>query len=406
MEVLYIGKMCDEDIYKMREIKQQPYFVAQYMYEKALFDEMDNSDKICLTPISIYQTEYFPKDRLFIRFNKNNNYRFRYLSFINLPILRELSYFIAAIVEIYKWKSSNHSRKKCIYSSTHFAPVSAAVILIGYILKIPKIITFTDLSLFTYSKERIKKMSLLKRIVIKPYIKLINYLQTRYDSYILFSKAMNKIVNKRNKPSIVIEGIYNNQDLSSEIINRKSNVIAHAGTLNREVGIEKILNVFSLLEDPNLELWLIGKGDMVSEIISRSKEDTRIKFLGYMPRNQVFNKLKEASLLVNLRNPEDVYTRYSFPSKMFEYMASGTPVLTTRIEGIPEEYYQYVFSINTNDNKEIAKKINRIFNMSSEYLTDFGKKAEKFIFENKNSKKQTEKIIDFIDRIEPSKING
>ena len=50
------------------------------------------------------------------------------------------------------------------------------------------------------------------------------------------------------------------------------------------------------------------------------------------------------------------YTLYSFPSKNIEYMVSGTPVITTRLAGIPDDYYPYVFvfeeEINENINDE------------------------------------------------------
>lgn len=54
-------------------------------------------------------------------------------------------------------KMGNKNRKqcdKCIYSNTHYAPVSLGIVLIGSLLKIKKIVTFTDLSLFTYSEEK------------------------------------------------------------------------------------------------------------------------------------------------------------------------------------------------------------------------------------------------------------
>ena len=57
--------------------------------------------------------------------------------------------------------------------------------------------------------------------------------------------------------------------------------------------------------------------------------------------------MKEAKLLINLRNPEDKYTKYSFPSKTFEYMVSGTPFFTTKLEGIPSEYYNYLYCIDS-----------------------------------------------------------
>jgi len=338
MDILYFGKICENDIFKRKEKKQQPFFIAQYMYEKALCDELIKNKELDLEIASIYQTEYFPKDILFFNRKNRSKINLHYLRFINLPYLRELTYFISACICIVNWwMKHRRKRNKCTYTSCHFLPVSLAIVMMGRILSVKKIVTFTDLSVFTYSSEKINRMKMYKKILMKPYVSLVNKLQRSYDAYILFSKQMNQIVNLHNKPYLVVEGIYNSEQLNLDDVDIKVNAIAHAGTLNKEVGIEKILDVFDLIDDQDLELWLIGKGDITEEIMKRSKSDKRIKYLGFMPRSEVFDKLKKVKLLVNMRNPDDVYTKYSFPSKMFEYMASGTPVLTTKLDGIPEE---------------------------------------------------------------------
>lgn len=64
-------------------------------------------------------------------------------------------------------------------------------------------------------------MPLYKRIVIRPYVKLVNKLQQSYDLYVLFSKPMNNIVNPKNKPYVVMEGIYNPDNLDLNKVEKK-----------------------------------------------------------------------------------------------------------------------------------------------------------------------------------------
>ena len=63
----------------------------------------------------------------------------------------------------------------------------------------------------------------------------------------------------------------------------------------------------------------------------------RIEFLGMLPRTDVLELQSKATILVNPRQPVGDFTKYSFPSKTIEYMASGTPLLMYKLPGIPEE---------------------------------------------------------------------
>lgn len=106
-------------------------------------------------------------------------------------------------------------------------------------------------------------------------------------------------------------------------------------------------------------------------------------------------KEQDASLLLNIRNPEDDYTKYSFPSKMIEYMISGTPMLTTKLPGIPDEYYDYVYTVDY-DFDRMAQMIDDILNNSPEKRQELGKKAQNFVIKNKNCECQIKKMVDFL----------
>lgn len=401
MKLLYFGKLTDNSIYEEKVKEKNPYFVAQFMYESTLKREFERNEEFEVKYISIYQTDYFPKNSLFINKNEKRDSNFYYLPFINIPFFRELSYFMCTMFQIFNWYIKNFKNEKIIYSSNHFPPVSLGIILLGKLLNLTKVVTFTDLSLFSYSEKKIKQMKLYKKIMMKPYLRLVNYLQQQYDGYILFSNQMNEIVNPYKKPNIVIEGIFNSTSVGSvdRVKYENKKIVTHAGTLNKEVGIDKIVSVFRELQTENIELWLIGNGDYVDTIKEIAKIDSRIKYLGFLPKKEVFKKLTQSTVLVNFRNPKDEYTKYSFPSKLFEYMVSGTPVFTTALDGIPPEYYEYMFSSESYDDLQLSYELDLILNKTPGELNDISYKSSEFILNNKTSGVQGKKILDFLNNL-------
>ena len=395
IDILYFGNFCDEKLHlKDEKENKSPYRMAQYNYEKAFLDETCNINDVDI--ISLYQQENFPKNELY--FNRKSfrkdKIKISYMPYINFPFIKEALFFINTCFKIIKWNNNSKDNERCIFSNIHYAHVSLADVAMGKLLNIKKVITFTDLSLYTYSKEKQKNMVWYKKMVIRPYIALVNRLQQSYDLYILFSKEMNNIVNPFNRPFIVMEGIYNKDELNFDKVKREK-AIAYAGKLNKEVGVNKILEVFSKIKDQDLELWLLGSGDMEKDIIQASKKNKRIKFLGFKTRKEVFEYLKKAKVLVNLRNPKLEYTKYSFPSKTFEYMVSGTPFVTTKLDGIPKEYERYIFFTDY-DNETIIKEIEKILKMNEEEIETIGNNAREFVINNKSAVKQVEVINKFL----------
>jgi glycosyltransferase involved in cell wall biosynthesis len=227
---------------------------------------------------------------------------------------------------------------------------------------------------------------------------LINKLIKNIDAFILFSDAMRERLPINNKDSIVIEGVYspNGLDLNKR---PKKYAIMHAGTLHKNIGIENLIEGFKQINDPKLELWLFGDGELNEYIQKESKIDTRIRFFGFVSRTDLFEYQKQAFLLINARNHTDEYTKYSFPSKTYEYMVSGTPFLTTKLQGIPEEYYNFVYKMDNNDPTVIASNIIKILSISEEENNIFGERAREFILKNKNKNYQSNKVKNFLESI-------
>lgn len=214
------------------------------------------------------------------------------------------------------------------------------------------------------------------------------------DGYILFTEQMQEYFSKFNKPYTVVEGVY--RDKYPLTPTKKEHFIMHAGSLHYNIGIEELISAFEKISDQTEELWFFGSGAMDEYIKEKAKNNKRIKHMGFVDPQLLFEYEKQATLLVNVRDPKAEYTKYSFPSKTFEYMASGTPFLTTELPGIPLEYKDHLFIIESNSVDEIKDGIDRVLALSEQERQKFGADAQTFVLTQKNKFIQSKKFSDFL----------
>ncbi|WP_260284801.1 glycosyltransferase [Peribacillus aracenensis] len=408
MKILYFGSVCDEEWFDtVSSKKSMPSQVAQYMFEKALVSGFSNIENIDMNIYYLYQEPYYPKGT-YLRFKKrikklNNKYIVSYLSNINLPFIKEIFSFFQGLTLTMIWGLKNRNNdQKVILTPFNYTPLSLGIYLASKVFRIKRVNIFTDLSSDILSLKRQKDMPRFKKFLLPYYIKLVDFIEHNYDGYVLFTEPMNSRVNPLGKPYIVMEGIFNNDLVLSNVAKRRS--IMYAGTLAFEYGVKNIIDAFEEIKDDELELWLFGDGDMKEYINELCKRDKRVHFFGFLPREQVFEYEKKATLLVNIRDPKDKYTMYSFPSKTFEYMVSGTPFLTTKLMGIPEEYYKFMYTIDSIDINTLKSKIEEILSTPQSTLNELGLEARQFVIKNKNSNTQTLKINTLMEKISSESI--
>ena len=103
-------------------------------------------------------------------------------------------------------------------------------------------------------------------------------------------------------------------------------------------------------------------------------------------------------MLVNPRPTAEEFVKYSFPSKTMEYMSTGTPVLTTVLPGMPEEYHPYVYLIRDETPQGIARALKDTLAQSDEALLQKGMAARNFVLTEKDNVTQAEKILEMLKR--------
>lgn len=77
-------------------------------------------------------------------------------------------------------------------------------------------------------------------------------------------------------------------------------------------------------------------------------------------------------------------------------MASGTPTLTTKLPGMPDDYYKYVFLFSDESPQKMSEDIKRIFCFSDEELHTKGREAKDWILKEKNNILQIKNVIDML----------
>lgn len=214
------------------------------------------------------------------------------------------------------------------------------------------------------------------------------------DSFVLLTEQMRIPLKVGRRPWLLMEGLYKPVEQLS--IEKQERTLLYTGKLDSRFGIRDLLKAFQAIEYDDVQLWICGDGTDREYVKKIACIDKRIKYFGMLNQTEVFELQKKASLLINPRKPEGEYTKYSFPSKTMEYMASGTPTLMYQLPGMPDDYMPYVILFRNSSEKEMIITITEWLNKPQVELDAFGASARNFIMENKTADKQIGRFLNFI----------
>ncbi len=218
------------------------------------------------------------------------------------------------------------------------------------------------------------------------------------DKYILYSKHMAEFLKLRDGTWTVMEGSFDSSLIVEEVPDKPKDKlpIMYSGVLDTRYGIPELLEAFSMLDD-RFELWFTGTGNAVNLINQCAQKDARIHNLGFLPsRRDLLLKQKEAAMLISTRRPDEKASDYCFPSKLFEYMISGNPVISCRIGGIPDEYFNYLVEMKSTSPNDIKQAILSVSEMTEEERASLGNGARDFVLNEKSNVAQARRMLEFV----------
>lgn len=314
------------------------------------------------------------------------------LGFLNFSIVKIASRFFSLLSFLVKEKLKSGS--SVVIYSMHL-PFIAATVLARFVSRRKYSIYIVVPDLPEYMCDR---SDITYRFFKKIDFFLLSFFRRYADGYILLTKHMASKLNINDDQYIVVEGVANLQDYEKSLHVNKEKYIFYSGTLAERYGIKELVDAFIELKPKHYQLWICGDGDSLSYIEKKSITENGIKYLGQLPREEVIELQKNAAVLVNPRRPEGEFTKYSFPSKVMEYMTSGRPVLMHKLPGIPSEYFQYCYTPASSSFSSFVDCLNNTLALPSSDLTSKGLAAKNFINKNKTYVNQAEKIKDFLLR--------
>jgi len=402
MDIFYVSGLCSDKkfnaIFNMSDMKPaQQIQKFHNLLSKGFRDLINEIYIMTALPISRSNTKkkWFSTDK-----EIEGNALYHYLPFANLPALRYILIFFVGFFTCVNWSIKKRKKEKAIVCDILNLTISMVALVASKLCGVKSVAIVTDIPnhLDNYTME---EKSGTKYLFSNLYRLTCNFFMYRYDSYILLTEQMNEVVNPKNKPHIVIEGMVdsNMKAVSNTLENKyKEKVVIYAGALRKNNGIKKLIEAFIKLDMDDARLWLFGSGEMEEEIRNYEKIDNRIKYFRVVPNQVVVEEELKATLLINPRPSDEEFTKYSFPSKNMEYMVSGTPILTTNLPGMPEEYKRYVYLIEDETVEGLTETLKRILSKSKEELHEKGEKAKKFVLEEKNNILQAKKIINMCNK--------
>lgn len=171
--------------------------------------------------------------------------------------------------------------------------------------------------------------------------------------------------------------------------------ICHIGSLSEERGIRELLTACNKIN----ATVLLG-GDFASEefqnSLTRDGLMENVEFVGYCDRYQVVDYYKKSKIGASTILPVGQYPiAGNLPTKVYEFMAMGIPVVISNFSHTLEvlEEYRFGIAVNPYDINAIENAINKLLN-DDELRSKMGQNGRKAIEEVFNWEEEAKKIID------------
>lgn len=403
--IIYIGKFFPKHIIETINVDSRGKIgMSNHNFEMSIINGLCQQDNItlrCLTIPGVYSFPYNNK-RLFTK-KESYDYKSTHITsigFCNLPILKEIWATFGMCVQILHNVSQFDSDKINIVINTPDNRLLNAVRCAKYLTRkhLTQTVIIPDIPSMIATMG---KKSYIKRIIFRYLDKKAMSITSQSDGLVLLTESMMDFI-ERPLPHIVMEGIadLNTMNLEMETISSDKEIILYTGTLRKIFGVTNLIEAFYKVKEVNVELWICGSGDSKEYIEDAAKKDQRIKFWGLVDSRTALEMQHQATILINPRTSVGEYTKYSFPSKTMEYLLAGKSVIINRLPGIPEEYYQYVYTPKDESISALTNCISDILALNKRERKEKAMKGKEFIIKYKNSEIQTSRVLELIRQYE------
>ena len=159
------------------------------------------------------------------------------------------------------------------------------------------------------------------------YQKQVLSLSSKADGYFCLTNGLNALFNKANKPSLIKPGIAEQIEVPANPHPRP--YFYYGGALFVKDGTKALIDAYEG-SNADYDLVIAGHGNYEEEVKRASSSDPRIRFLGQISKRDNAAYEANADLLINPRLYRQELDEVSIPSKLLEYLALGSRIVSTK----------------------------------------------------------------------------
>lgn len=309
--------------------------------------------------------------------------------FANASLVR---YFARLISAFFGLRSGSAARADTILVYSAHVPFMIAAVLAGRVFGRRQLaIIVLDLP------EYMGAMGLAQKLFGGINQTLFYRLIRSFDKVAVLTAAMIPRLGVDPANAVVVEGIATLGDRNAAPADASGgHSFLYTGTLALRYGIKELVDGFRMVDRADAALWVCGAGEGADYVAAAAAADPRIRFFGQVDRSNALELQTQASFLINPRRGNDEFVKYSFPSKVMEYMASGTPVIMYHLPGIPADYDRHYLPIAAPGADGIAAALAAALAMPPADRAAMGRAAERFVREHKGPREQVRKIVELL----------
>lgn len=322
---------------------------------------------------------------------KKCKHEVEYVDFCNIWGYRNISRTKALKKVAYSFAKTNCNEEKAIIVYSPHTPFLEAAVYAKMLLpKIHVCMVVPDLPQYmNLSKDAHPFYDFFKRIDINNLMRL----NQKVDSYMLLTEQMKKAMQVGQRPYIIVEGITDTVGSKLKGKSHQDTQIAYAGKLTEAFGVKALVDAFEMIAQSGASLEICGGGELSEYIVNASKMDARIHYHGVVSAKEAAQILQEADVLVNPRQNNDEYTKYSFPSKDIEYLMTGNAVVAYMLDGMPQAYKDFIIAPDENSIEALCEAMLKACNEDQNTCTQRAKKSQSYILEHCNSKSVAKRLL-------------
>ncbi len=395
MAVLYLGFVLPQDRFRDFQADEPGLRAQTQQFGHGLLEALRANGITCRIFSAAPASNYPQNPHLLFRHGTfTDEDGWDEIGYLNLEGIKHATRFVS----LCRWalpRGGQLQYQATIVHGAHSAFIWFAVILTRF-LEVPSVVVLTDFPSLGTRSDGLGRRALkaIDRFLVVRGLSMVSGVVA------LTSELASDLVPPRT-PRLVLEGFGPQWPSSSDKTESTESVpmVLYAGGLSRAYGIDLLMQAHELSK-LRFKLVIAGAGELAEEIAAAASDKIDIEFLGLVPQSELVDVYREARVVVNPRPPHQDFTKYSFPSKLLEYLASGATVVTTRLPGIPAEYNQHLLYTRP-EPTAIAEAIREALTESRQ-STEARNARITFATQSRGTRAQGERIRAFLVALQPA----